>query len=282
MKPVRKFILAFAVAFFATVCGWSQANNPDHILATLKPLHPRLFADDARISQINLQQDAVSKQLLFILKSDAEKKLTALPVIYPEGISNMGTSRNVQGCIISLAMAYRLFGDKRFAAKAKEELLQLASIKNWGTGHFLDVGEAALAAGIGYDWLYNGLSVTERKIIVDAIKTKALMPGLEAQEGGDSWVNGNFNWNPVCNGGLMVGALAIAESEPEIARQIIDRSIKNIPTAGDAYSPDGAFAEGPSYWSYGTSFYVLAIEALRTALGNDFNLQKIPGFFKNG
>jgi hypothetical protein len=242
--------------------------------------HPRLFAYDSRIAAIKTQTDSVTKQLLAILKADAEQRLNAKPVVYPGDLSNMGTSRNVQGRIISLALAYRIFGDKRLLRKAKEELLQLAAVGNWGTGHFLDVGEASLAAGIGYDWLYNDLTAAERKTVAEAIKTKALVPGLQAKEGGDSWVNGNFNWNPVCNGGLMVGALAIADEEPEIAKQIISRAIKNIPTAGEAYSPDGSFAEGPSYWSYGTSFYVLAVEALRSCLGSSFNLQKIPGFLK--
>jgi hypothetical protein len=186
----------------------------------------------------------------------------------------------VQGRIISLALAYRLFGDKRYLLKAKEELLQLASLKDWGTGHFLDVGEASLAAGIGFDWLYAELSSTERKTIAAAIKNNALLPSLKVKEEDGSWVNGNFNWNPVCHGGLIVGALAIAEVEPELAKQIVDRGIKNIPTAGDAYSPDGAFAEGPSYWSYGTSFYVIAIEALRSVFNNSADLEKIPGFLK--
>ena len=279
MNGYRRITALFFSCTFG-VCGWCQSVAVTDVLPTLRVSHPRLFASDARIAQIKLQKDKVSRQLLFIVERDAGKKLIASPITYPNSVSNMGTSRDVQGRIISLALAYRLFGDDRFLQKAKEELLQLASIKDWGTGHFLDVGEAALAAGIGYDWLYDQLSFLERKTIVDAIKNKALIPGLEAKEGGDSWVNGNFNWNPVCNGGLLVAALAIAESEPVIAKQVIERSVKNIPTAGDAYSPDGSFAEGPSYWSYGTSFYVLAIEALRTALGTSAGLEKIPGFLK--
>lgn len=246
------------------------------------PAHPRLFADNKKIASIKLQKDKVSEQLLFIIKADAEKKLAAPPIIYPNDKSNMSSSRNVQGRIISLALAYRLFGDKRFLNKAKEELLRLAALKDWGIGHYLDVGEASLAAGIGFDWLYHELSVTERKLIAEAIKNNALLTSLQVKESpnNSSWVNGNFNWNPVCHGGLTVGALAIAELEPGLSKQVVERGIKNIPVAGDAYSPDGSFAEGPSYWSYGTSFYVLTIEALRSALGTSAGLEKIPGFLK--
>jgi hypothetical protein len=264
------------------ICSFCEGQTTAPGLQTVQTAHPRLFASDKKIAAIKLQTDNLSQQLLFIIKADAEKRVTAEKIIYPNDKSNMAASRNVQGRIISLAMAYRLFGDKRFLQKAKEELLQLAAIKDWGVGHFLDVGEASLAAGIGFDWLYNDLSEIERKIIADAIKNNALLPSLLVKEtpNNSSWVNGNFNWNPVCHGGLMVGALAIAEREPELSKQIIERGLKYIPIAGDAYSPDGAFAEGPSYWSYGTSFYVLAIEALRTALGTSKGLEKIPGFLK--
>jgi len=270
---IRLLFLAYALPLYAV-----------RVMAQPKQtvVHPRLFANDERIKKIQSQTDEVSKQLLFIIKSDAEKRLSDKPIVYPDNASNMGASRNVQGRIISLALAYRLFDDKRFLARAKEELLQLAALSDWGVGHFLDVGEASLAAGIGYDWLYHELSVAERRTVVNAIKNNALLPSLRAKESenNSSWVNGNFNWNPVCHGGLIVGALAISESEPELSKQIVDRGVKNIPVAGDAYSPDGAFAEGPSYWSYGTSFYVLAIEALRTALGNSAGLEKIPGFLE--
>ena len=274
-----RFILSVPFIFSIILnVAYAQSADANNILVSLKPSHPRLFAYDSRITAIKSQSDSISKQLLFILKNDAEKYLRVPTLEYPNGISNMSTSRGVQGRLLSLVIAYRIFDDKRYADKAKQELLQLASIQNWGTAHFLDVGEAALAAGVAYDWLYDELTPVERKILSDAIKNKALVPGMESKESADSWVNGNFNWNPVCNGGLAVAALAIADVEPVISKQIIDRAIKNIPTAGEAYSPHGSFAEGPSYWSYGTSFYVIAVEALRTALGSSFSLEKVPGF----
>jgi oligo-alginate lyase len=269
-------IKLFFLLVLAAHCALAQETVS---FQTLKD-HPRLFAGDAQIAAIKKQTDIVTKNLLAIIRADAEARLAAAPITYPNGVSNMGTSRAVQGRIIALAMAYRLFNDPRFLQKVKEDLLQLSSISNWGTGHFLDVGEASLAAGIGYDWLYHHLSPAERKKVEEAIKQNALLPGLEAKAGKDSWVNGNFNWNPVCHGGLAVGALAIADVEPEVAKQVVERALKYIPISGEAYSPDGSFAEGPSYWSYGTSFYILAVEALRSALGSSYGLEKIPGFLR--
>ncbi|MET3115592.1 hypothetical protein AAKU52_003342 [Pedobacter sp. CG_S7] len=179
-----------------------------------------------------------------------------------------------------MALSYRIFKDKRYLEKARKDLLQLCELKNWGTGHFLDVGEAALAAGVGFDWLYNDLLATEKEKICRAIINNAIIPSLNTKEGEGSWVNGNFNWNPVCHGGVMAGALAVAELEPILSKKITERAIHNLPYAGNAYRDDGAYPEGPSYWSYGTSFYVIAVEALRSIFGTSFELEKIPGFLK--
>ncbi len=273
---VRCFAIAILILASSSLCAQKAVNVQWQKL----PAHPRLFANEAKILSVKSQKDSVSQHLLFLLKSTADDYLTAAAISYPASISNMGTSRNVQGRLLALALAYRILGDERYLTKAKEELLALAAISNWGTSHFLDVGEAALAAGIGYDWLYHKLTTDERKAIAEAIKTKAIIPGLGAKERGETWVNGNFNWNPVCHGGLIVGALAIAEEEPELAKAMVQQAVSNIPAAGVAYGPDGSFAEGPSYWSYGTSFYVIAVEALRSALGTSYGLEKIPGFLK--
>lgn len=246
------------------------------------PAHPRLYANASRFAKLKTQKDEVSKQLLALLKNEAEKAVLAEKIVYPSTGFKFGTMRTVQGRILSLALAYRVFGDQRYLVRAKAELIQLAELPDWCPSHFLDVGEGALAAGVGLDWLYDELTPAEREKITLAIKNNALLPSLQVKTSTNntSWVNGNFNWNPVCNGGLSVAALAIAEKEPALARQIVERAIRYVPMAGEAYAPDGSFPEGPSYWSYGTSFYVILIEALRSGFGTACDLEKLPGFLK--
>ena len=133
------------------------------------------------------------------------------------------------------------------------------------------------------DWLYDALSVSERDQIVRAIVQNALLPSLDVKEGGkesSSWLDGDFNWNSVCHGGLVVGALAVAEQHPELAQKIVERAIRYAPIAEAAYSPKGAYPEGPSYWSYGTTFHVFLVEALRSVFGSSFGLGTTPGFLQ--
>jgi hypothetical protein len=82
----------------------------------------------------------------------------------------------------------------------------------------------------------------------------------------------------VCNGGITVGALAIAESEPALAAQLIARAVNTVPVSMHEYVPDGAYPEGPGYWAYGTTYNVILISALQSVLGTDFGLAKQPGF----
>lgn len=244
------------------------------------PPHPRLFADAARFQTLKAQNDPVSRQMVALLRDESEKILAAGPVTFPSGTIILGAIREVQGRILTLAMMYRLTGEKRFFEGARTELLTFAAREDWGPSHFLGVGEACFAAGIGLDWLHDDLSSDDREWIASAIVNFALLPSLEVNEVPGSWVNGDFNWNQVCHAGLSVGALAVAEREPELARKIVDRAVKNVPTAGAVYAPDGSYPEGPSYWSYGTTFHVMLIEALRGTLGTSCGLEALPGFLK--
>ncbi|RUT68002.1 hypothetical protein D0817_23615 [Flavobacterium cupreum] len=247
------------------------------------PVHPRLFANDARIETLKLQNDEVSKALLLLLKNNAEKTLKAGKIEYPSKGFKLEAVRNVQDRILTLGLAFQVFGDVRYFERAKAELMQLTELPDWNPSHFLDVGEATLAAGVGLDWFYNDFTPTEREKITQAIIKNGINPSLDVKESkeNNSWMNANFNWNPVCNGGLLVGALAIYEREPKLARQIVERSIKYIPYHGAVYAPDGTYAEGMAYWSYGTLYQVAMIEALRSVFGSSFKIESFPGFLKS-
>jgi hypothetical protein len=91
-----------------------------------------------------------------------------------------------------------------------------------------------------------------------------------------------YNWNQVCNGGIGIGALAIAEDEADKANRVLKYAVESLPRALRSYSPDGGWAEGPGYWHYATRYTVYFLSALETALGHDFGLSKTEGFDRAG
>ena len=75
-------------------------------------------------------------------------------------------------------------------------------------------------------------------------------------------MSANNNWNVVCHGGLVIGALAVAEEEPEIAEHIFNTALQNIPAVLRDFEPDGAWPAGPEYWEYTTRYCALFFDAV--------------------
>ncbi|MBC7369431.1 MAG: heparinase II/III family protein, partial [Undibacterium sp.] len=215
----------------------------------------------------------------------AEAQLTAKPVEHVLiGPRLLDKSRTALSRVITGAMACRLTGDTRFAARAKLEMLTVSAFPDWNPSHFLDVAEMSTALALGYDWLYAYLTPAERTTIRTALLEKGIALAPVAYAGGKptdkrvSFVTAHHNWNQVCNAGLLIAALALADEEPALARTVIAGARASLPLAMAAYAPDGAYPEGPGYWGYGTSYNVLALAVLENALGTDFDLGKAPAF----
>jgi hypothetical protein len=246
--------------------------------------HPRLFADANKWTELRKQirSDSVSQKLFSIIKERAEITLKCSSIIAPGVGVFHGEARQIQGRIAVLAMTYKLTKDKRFLNRAIQEMTELANAFNWRPDHFLSCSESTVAMSIGLDWLYEDLTVMERKLFANAIIEKALKLSLLKKYNANNWSESEGNWGPVCNGGMAIGAIAVNEFAPELAQNIVNRSMANMHFAAQVYAPAGAHAEGPGYWAYGTTFYVLFTEALRTSFGTSCNLEKALGFSRTG
>ena len=179
--------------------------------------------------------------------------------------------------VYTLALLHRLDGDESWRARAVAELRAAAAFSDWNPSHFLDVAEMSHAFAIGYDWLYGALSEDDRALAPDALVQKGLLPAADAYARRAWWASDRFNWNLVCNGGIALAALALADAEPDLCRPLLYRALQGMPAALASYAPDGAWAEGPGYWSYATKYAVSALAALQSALGTDFGLSTLPG-----
>ena len=254
-------------------------------LKTLRREHPRLLVLDADLARVReaTQKEGIARQWHERLMRDAEKMLKEQPIERKLiGPRLLDKSRTALRRISTLAGLYRLGGDKRFAERARKEMLTAAAFQDWNPRHFLDVAEMTCALAIGYDWLFDFLSAEDRATIRTAIIEKGLKQSLPVYGKQHWWAKCEHNWNQVCNGGMTVGALAIADEEPALAEQIINSGRASIVLAMKTFAPDGGWPEGPGYWSYATSYNVFYLAALETALGTDFGLKKMSGFAETG
>lgn len=241
--------------------------------------HPRLLlkaGEEARIAEMIAEDEAMARVHGAILAECDE--MLDLPVLerVMEGKRLLHTSREALRRIFWLSYSYRMTGNDAYAERAVDEMLAVSAFSDWNPSHFLDVGEMVMAVAIGYDWLYDRMSPSERKTVLDAIVAKGFVPADDERYAG--FYNLANNWNQVCCSGLLYGALATYEEHPEHARELIDLYVRSVPFALACYAPDGGYPEGFNYWGYGTSFQVMMIAALESALGTDFGLCEAPGF----
>jgi len=255
--------------------------DPERPLRTLRAKHPRLIALDPDIERIRatVKSDPVARRYYEQIKQEAEQILPAPPVAYRlVGPRLLGESRRAVSRIYTLALMYRLDGDKRYLERAVRELKAAAEFPDWNPSHFLDTAEMTHAFAIGYDWLYGALQPEDRAWIRRAIVEKGIAPAMKVYERPRGWHTAVHNWNQVCNGGIGIGALAIGDEEPKAAEAALVNALRSIPKAMASYAPDGGWNEGPGYWHYATRYNVYFLAALESALGTDFGLSGLPGF----
>ena len=263
----------------------------------LKAGHPRLLAldEDFDRARINIEKYEDARRLrnrlyeagLQLLEQPpAEHKLEGRGGLADRSLDEVWVllpiSRMVADRIYTLATLYRLEGEERFARRAVEELRSIAAFPDWNPFHFLDTAEMTHAAAVGYDWLYAFMDETDRAQVRTAIVEKGLNEGIQAYREEHHFVTRGTNWNQVCNGGLGMGALALADEEPGYAEHILSRGLASLRRAMETYAPDGGWDEGPMYWHYGTRYLVYLIQSLKIALGDDFGLIDLPGFRNAG
>lgn len=278
--------------------GLLMAANPEDVkLQTVKNAYKKLPAPSKRIlvdfekwsPDLALKTPAGQANKKIILR-DAEEIMKLKPCKrVMEGKRLLGVSRQVLVRVNTMAMAWKLTGEAKYARRGIEEMMSAASFSDWNPSHFLDVGEMAIAMAVGYACLYPEMSDLERKAVEDALWEKAVMmslpenPEAKKRNAGLWWISGKNNWAPVCHSGVIAAALVAGDRDPETAVKVIHRAIVNLPISMRAsYSPNGAYPEGPGYWAYGSEFNCLALGLLEHAFGTDFGLSKIPGWSTTG
>ena len=263
------------------------------------PAHPRLLVASAAAlgaAFAPAPADALRAAARAHLLELAEGALASAPPTRDGALNFHHTARRSLGVILDTAAAFAASGDARFLARAAAELGAVCAFAEWGAGEaFLDVAEMAVGVALGFDWLHAHLEpplraaceaalvrcclAHARAVYVDAVRPEGAEKDLSTHTVG--WVNQPHNWNQVCNAGMIAAALALGDSADAetraLARVALSGALLSLPRAMRAYAPDGAFPEGPQYYSFGTSFNVLALAMLRSALGGDAGLAAAHG-----
>jgi len=281
-------------------------------LASIAAERPRLMATQAAIGRTKslLERNDTLQRWQKAVAAQADFMLT-LPPLSPEwqhdqretGTAPLPTVRPPQSTdgpasaldiarlfclrIQTLAITWLLSGDARYRERAKQELLAVCAFPDcaWAGDEFLVTAEMAFGAAIGFDWLYEALDPGERAQVVRAIVDKAIQPGLDEFAApappAPNWTTVATNWNLVCNGALMIAALAVLESDKRAAH-LFALCRASVAIGFSEFRPDGGWTEGPGYWHYACQYAIYLLDSLDTALGTDLGLDRRSGISRTG
>lgn len=263
---------------FACLCAFSAYGKTE-----IHPRHPRLLfttTEEKAVKKL-IKKDPLAGQLAAFLKTKADSIAEAQQIPYK--LDKYGallwTSRAYVLRLGTLSLAYRLYGEQKYLDAANETLLWLCNYKDWHPAHYLDTAEMTTAVAIAYDWLFDALPEATRQKVKESIYRNALSRVLREYEkgGSGSWAKRETNWNVVCNTGMTMGALAVAEDYPEEAEIILKNAARYMPNCLKHFAPDGVCYEGPAYWGYTNSYLSLYLKAVNDNGGDQGGIGQLPG-----
>lgn len=248
--------------------------------------HPRLLFNKVEEKEVKklIKKDPLAGELSAFLKEKADSMVVLPQLTYD--LNKYGnilyTSRAYVTRLGTLSLAYRLYGEQKYLDAVNKTLLWICDYKDWDPTHFLDTAEMTTAVAIAYDWLFDALPESTRQKVKESIYKNAISIVLcEYEKGGPgSWAKRETNWNVVCNTGMTLGALAIAEDYPKETATILENAARYMPNCLKHFAPDGVCYESLTYWGYTTSYLALYLKAVEQNGGDQAGIGQLPGISK--
>lgn len=248
--------------------------------------HPRLLFNKVEEKEVKklIKKDPLARELASFLKEKADSMVVLPQLTYD--LNKYGnilyTSRAYVTRLGTLSLAYRLYGEQKYLDAVNKTLLWICDYKDWDPTHFLDTAEMTTAVAIAYDWLFNALPESTRQKVKESIYKNAISIVLrEYEKGGPgSWAKRETNWNVVCNTGMTLGALAVAEDYPKETATILENAARYMPNCLKHFAPDGVCYESLTYWGYTTSYLALYLKAVEQNGGDQTGIGQLPGISK--
>lgn len=249
--------------------------------------HPRLLFNKVEEKEVKklIKKDPLAGELASFLKEKADSMVILPQLTYD--LNKYGnilyTSRAYVTRLGTLSLAYRLYGEQKYLDAVNKTLLWICDYKDWDPTHFLDTAEMTTAVAIAYDWLFDALPESTRQKVKESIYKNAISIVLrEYEKGGPgSWAKRETNWNVVCNTGMTLGALAVAEDYPKETATILENAARYyMPNCLKHFAPDGVCYESLTYWGYTTSYLALYLKAVEQNGGDQTGIGQLPGISK--
>lgn len=218
--------------------------------------HPRLLINDRQALVDKIANDPQVNAWYADYKKTADSYLDTEPYeyVFENGRNLKGVAGRIEGRLVALGFVYLVEGDEKYAERGLEEIRKIGTFPDWSNSSPILSSGMMYGVACFYDWCYNSETLTDdvKAEILEIVKNKSLWQFVRSYDGVISVeiANGHSNRTTVANACGAGMAIAMADEEPELAQKLIDGAIKYVKQTVEAYSPDGAFEEGTSYWNY--------------------------------
>ena len=257
----------------------------DYINGSFAGVHPRLVATEADFERLKREiKENAHKARWFRQLIEFCDELKDKPVLRYElrdGVRLLYVSWDMQRYALTLALAYKLTGDRKYFEYAWPHLKACAEMPDWNPSHHIDVGTLAYGYAIAYDWFYDAMSDEQKKIMEKGAYENVFYTVNRAVEDPNTaycTVLMRNNHNVFSNAGVMATVIAFMDVYPDIASKIGADVTRMLESFMDKFAPMGAYYEGPYYAETAINYTVRVFASMQHALGTLYGLDKAQGF----
>lgn len=249
--------------------------------------HPRLYVSAAQLERAVKGRGESYAESYAQMEKAARTGLREADNPMPD-VNALNRQNLIIGRLSAMALQYHRTGDKQYIEASVQTI---ENMKDWFQPEGLWQlwhGGFATAIAISYDLLHNDMTPDQRQRVEAFARDHVIRPFLqrtgrghnmkEHGEHGSWWQNIISNWNPVCNAGAGLLALAMYEDLDE-AQTVIDRVNASLdPIIKELQETRGGWAEGLGYWNWTVHYMSLFYMSYERATGTEHAGFRSPGF----
>lgn len=250
----------------------------EEVLKSLKGKRNKLYYDDEDWARFRKNcETEKGKNFLSILLEKADQLL----VTDKTTIDHEADARPLGENVKLLAFTYKLTGDEKYFGGALDWAIYTCKVPAWEhTNDELGSGSCLQGLGVFYDWCYDKISSSDRKLLKDTMRTRGMdmYRASSAFGGGRSWSDSYMNNHIWVNlRGLMTAGIAISDDYD--VSDWVEFSIGEFATSLALFGDDGSSIEGLGYWTYGLMELLWYGDLVRDLFNIDIYKHE---WFKNG
>jgi hypothetical protein len=256
----------FSVFAQQDTLSWSHVINQPWTkparLDSFAGIHPRMLLDSARVEILKAKIGTSHQFIWDVVRGKADSHLSSNPRSNP---GEEDDTRADGDAIPWIALAYLMTGDVKYLNKAVNWMTTVCNYPEWDGNHSLGAGHCLMGVSLGYDWVYNSMTSSQRQTIRDRLSYFAPAMASNPQHK-ERYLS---NHCQVEYAGLAAAGFALYDEITE-AENWLREAYNIFNKAFQLCGNDGSSTEGHQYYGLMTEFQMHFDKMAKELLGRNF------------